>query len=185
MVPESPPAASSPASSQSGVPSIPVQDAGLATLTTQERQPPTELRYERLGIAVPVDAVGVADGQMEIPPDASRAGWYRFGPGLEANSGDIVIAAHAGSSITPRGPFYDLREADPGDEVTVTSSDGEDVRFEVVTVEQEAKTTLDMTDYFGRGGQPRLVLITCGGRWDEARDSYDDNIIVTAVPVAH
>ena len=47
-----------------------------------------------------------------------------------------------------------------------------------VTVEQRAQLRLD------RGGAARLVLITCGGRFDQASLSYDDNIAVTAVPVA-
>ena len=35
---------------------------------------------------------------------------------------------------------------------------------------------------FARDGDSRLVLVTCGGRFDPARRSYDDNIVVRAVP---
>ncbi|MFH5823934.1 class F sortase [Georgenia sp. AZ-5] len=121
---------------------------------------------------------------MEIPPDAARAGWYRFGPGVGEDAGTVVVAAHAGSLITPHGPFYDLREAAPGDRVTVTGTDGTEHLYEVVTVERLAKATLDLTGYFRRDGDPRLVLVTCGGEWDEARRSYEDNIIATAILVS-
>jgi len=32
-------------------------------------------------------------------------------------------------------------------------------------------------------GAPRLVLITCGGRFDPVARSYEDNIVVYAEPV--
>jgi hypothetical protein len=36
---------------------------------------------------------------------------------------------------------------------------------------------------FGRGGPTRLVLVTCGGRFDSTTKHFLDNIVVTAVPV--
>jgi hypothetical protein len=35
---------------------------------------------------------------------------------------------------------------------------------------------------FSHYGQPRLSLITCGGAFDANAHSYEDNIVVTAVP---
>ncbi|MFD1504676.1 class F sortase [Georgenia yuyongxinii] len=141
--------------------------------------------YERLGIDMPVDPVGVTvDGAMEIPPDAARSGWYRFGPGVAPESGTTVVAAHAGSVATPHGPFFDLRGAAQGDTVQVSAADGSEATYEVVAVERLAKATLDLAPYFRRDGEPRLVLATCGGEWNEARRSYEDNVIVTAILVA-
>jgi hypothetical protein len=37
-------------------------------------------------------------------------------------------------------------------------------------------------DVYSRRGRPRLVLVTCGGPFDEARRHYRDNVVVTAVP---
>jgi LPXTG-site transpeptidase (sortase) family protein len=146
-------------------------------------QVPTEIRYDRLGWSVPVDAVGVADdGQMEIPEDALRAGWYRFGPGAGAGAGTTVVAAHAGSYITPEGPFWDLRGAREGDVVELDRADGGTVRYEVTSVETIEKTTIDLGPIFARDGDPRLVLITCGGVWDDDAQSYESNVVVTAVP---
>ena len=48
------------------------------------------------------------------------------------------------------------------------------------TVEQTTKTVIDWSAYFRRDGEPRLVLVTCGGEWDAQRQSYDDNVTVTA-----
>lgn len=162
---------------------IPVRDASEATPTAAP-QPPVRLVYEALGIDMPVVPVGVADdGQMEVRPDALEAGWYRFGPTVGAEEGTAVVAAHAGSYVTPRGPFYDLKDARPGDQVRVARADGAVLTYEVTSVEKVGKNVIDLEQYFRRDGAPRLVLFTCGGRWDEARQSYDDNVVVSAEPV--
>jgi len=146
--------------------------------------PPVTLRYEAIGATMPIDPVGVApDGQMEIPEDALRAGWYRYAASPAAEAGAVVVAAHAGSFVTPRGPLYDLRNARQGHLVELTDAAGVTTTWEVTAVEQLGKVTIDFSRYFDRSGPRRLVLITCGGRWDAARQSYDDNIIVTAEPV--
>ncbi|HCX85986.1 MAG TPA: hypothetical protein DHV14_12805 [Micrococcales bacterium] len=134
---------------------------------------------------MPVVPVGVAaDGQTEVPPDALVAGWYRFGPGVGATEGSVVVVAHAGSRITPRGPFYDLRDVELGAIVELTAADGTEARYAVVDREVLTKTTIDWSVYFERTGAPRLVLVTCGGTWDQETQSYRENVVVTAVPAA-
>jgi hypothetical protein len=161
------------------VPDIPISDASvLAGPVEVER--PVQVLVPDLGIDVPIDAVGVAaDGQMEVPEDALRAGWYRFGP-APGQAGAAVVAAHAGSYITPRGPFYELTRAEPGMRIEVRTADGIEQTFEVVEVEIVTKDGLDLNPYFDRGGEPRLVLITCGGDWDDSAQSYRSNVIVSA-----
>lgn len=167
---------------------VEVRDATLGAATgadAQAKRAPTQIRYDRIGLSMPVDAVGVADdGQMEIPADALRAGWYEYGPGVGADAGTTVLAAHSGSYITPRGPFFDLRLARTGDMVDLDGPDGETVRYRVTDVETIAKDTIDLVPYFARDGDPRLVLITCGGVWDEGAQSYESNVVVTAVPTS-
>ena len=40
-----------------------------------------------------------------------------------------------------------------------------------------------LEDFFARDGTPRLVLITCGGRFNRSLNSYDDNVVVISVPL--
>ncbi|WP_434056456.1 class F sortase [Georgenia wangjunii] len=130
---------------------------------------------------MPVDAVGVAaDGQMEVPPDANRAGWYRFGPTVGEDAGTAVVVAHSGSHITPRGPLAELHLLVAGDRVRLTRTDGRVLTYEVTDVEVIDKATIDLTAYFRRDGEPRLALITCGGEWDEQAGSYRQNVVATA-----
>ncbi len=37
-------------------------------------------------------------------------------------------------------------------------------------------------ELFPLGGRPRLVLITCGGEFDQATGSYEENVVVAADP---
>ncbi|KAE8762404.1 class F sortase [Georgenia thermotolerans] len=181
------PAAPVPSASPDGavlVPPVPVASAALGAATAAPAVAPTRIIDDQLGFDVPVDPVGVReDGAMQIPDDAARAGWYRFGPGIGQQRGTAVVAAHAGSRITPRGPFYELRESSVGDTVRAVAADGTETVYRVVAVERLSKATIDLAQYFRRDGEPRLVLMTCGGRWNKARQSYEDNIVVTAILV--
>lgn len=177
----SPTPASEPVTTTPGrdIPDIPISDASVLAQPVEVERP-VQVIVPDLGIDVPIDAVGVAeDGQMEVPADALRAGWYRFGP-APGQAGAAVVAAHAGSFITPRGPFYELTRAEPGMRIEVSTADGIGETFEIVEVETVVKDGLDLRPYFDRDGEPRLVLITCGGDWDDSAQSYLSNVIVSA-----
>lgn len=167
---------------------VPVTDSSLENALAEAEvaaaAAPVEIAYERLGWSMPVDPVGVApDGQMEVPEDALRAGWYEYGPGAGVETGATVVAAHAGSYITPRGPFYELTESEVGDRVTLVRTDGTEVEYEVVEIAEIEKEVIDLRPYFDRSGAPRLVMITCGGVWNDEADSYESNVVVTAEPI--
>lgn len=149
-----------------------------------ETAPPRRLVIDGLGVDMPVDPVGVApDGQMEIPEDAARAGWYRFGATVGAPAGTTVIAAHSGSLITALGPLRHLIDARPGDELQVDRADGVTVTYRVQHVELVDKQVIDLSEHFRPAGEHRLVLITCDGEWQQDRQSYTHNAVLTAVPV--
>lgn len=143
--------------------------------------PPTGLRVDRLGIDMPVTAVGLdGSGDMEIPSVAATAGWYRYGPGFDAPRGHVVLAAHV-DDVRGLGPFASLRDAREGDLVTLTAADGAR-DYVIQRVEQTAKTQVDLDQVFSRDGDPALVLVTCGGSFDWGSRHYADNVIVWAVP---
>ena len=52
--------------------------------------------------------------------------------------------------------------------------------YEVASVDQVAKLSLDTASLFDRTGEHRLHLVTCGGRYDRATNSYEDNVVVVA-----
>lgn len=164
-------------------PDVPVAAATLPP--AEDVVPPTALAIDALGIALPVESVGVqADGQMEIPPAAEIAGWYRFGAAPGDAEGTVVIAAHVDSVASAGlGPFAKLGDVSIGDAVRVTKADGAVITYAVTGRSSVAKPEVGWGDVFTRDGGHRLILVTCGGVWHEDRRSYSDNVIVTAEPI--
>jgi hypothetical protein len=145
---------------------------------------PARLAVPALRVDAPLDPVGVrADGQLELPEDVDRVGWYRFGPAPGAVEGTVVLAGHVDDVDQGRGALDPLRRAEPGDEVVVEAADGAVTRWQVVSREQIDKPGVPFGDLFARSGPPRLALITCGGPLAADLRSYRDNVVVVAVPV--
>lgn len=146
--------------------------------------PPVRLVIPGIDVTATVNAVGInaRTNEFEVPPSVDQIGWYRHGPGLEADAGSVVIAGHVDSAKQGKGAFFRLRELNQGDTLTATGSDGEARRHRVVAREEYAKTRIPLDRYFARDGKPRLTLITCGGPFDAKARKYRDNIVVTAVP---
>jgi Sortase domain len=175
-------ALASPAAAASG--GVPVQagalPSGVAVIA------PARLEIGRLKLAARVDAVGIdaKTGDFAVPPSIDEVGWYRFGPGLEATAGSIVIAGHVDSAEQGKGAFFRLRELAPGDVLSVTGSDGSVRAFSVVAREIFDKSAVPLERYFARDGAVRLTLITCGGPFDARTRHYRDNVVITAQPAA-
>lgn len=164
---------------------VPVRASGLETLTDADPVPPVSLTIAAAQIEVPIDPVGVQpDGQMEIPPLAERAGWYRHGAAPGRPTGTAVVAAHVDSVASAGlGPFARLQDVVEGDVVEVVLADGSVVRYAVSSVERTAKPAVPWGDVFVRDGDARLVLVTCGGTFAPDAGAYSDNVIVTALPL--
>ncbi len=145
---------------------------------------PVGVSLPRLGVNAPLDAVGLEpDGSMEIPHDIQRIGWYSLGVAPGAPSGTAVLSGHVDSREQGRGALWALRTMQPGDEVTVTHADGTTSVWRVDLTTSYLKEQLPIRDIFTRFGEPRLVLITCGGDFDRSRRRYSHNIVVYASPV--
>ncbi|SCG57197.1 class F sortase [Micromonospora halophytica] len=165
-----------------GTSSVPVTSGELPA--GEETVPPVKLVIPAIDVTATVNPVGVnrRTDEFEVPPSVDRIGWYRYGPGLEATAGSVVIAGHVDSADQGRGAFFRLRELDRDDTLTATGTDGRQRAYRVVAREEYDKSRIPLERYFARDGKPRLTLITCGGPFDARTRSYRDNIVVTAVP---
>ncbi|RBY93820.1 class F sortase [Blastococcus sp. TBT05-19] len=176
------PAPPSPGAGAGLLPSVPTRPAQPVAATPAPA--PTRLTVPELGIDAPVDALGVAaDGQMELPDDVSRVGWYRFGPPPGA-SGSAVLGGHVDDREQGPGALAPLRDAEVGDEIVVTDATGTPTRWQVMSRETITKQALPVDRIFGRDGPPRLVVVTCGGPFLPELRSYRDNVVVVAEPVS-
>jgi sortase family protein len=175
-------AAPSAAVPSSAAPSVAVRNGSLPT--AGDVVAPAGLRIPAMKLDATVDAVGVdpSTGEFDVPPSVDRVGWYRFGPGLEATAGSIVVAGHVDSSAQGKGAFFKLDRLAPGDRITLTSGAGTAREFRVVGRERYEKTKIPLEKYFALSGATRLTLITCGGPFDAGTGHYRDNVVITAVP---
>jgi hypothetical protein len=163
---------------------LPIVAARPAAPATAAQLPaPVHLAVPARGVDAVVEAVGVQpDGQMTLPDDVDRVGWYRFGPAPGAD-GSAVIAGHVDDREQGLGALAPLREAEVGDEVVVTDSAGTGTRWRVLSRELIQKQVLPLDRLFAREGPPRLTLITCGGPFLAEFGSYRDNVVVVTEPL--
>jgi Sortase domain len=144
---------------------------------------PVRLRIQRLGMDAPVVAVGILPaGDLDVPEDPSVIGWWAGGARPGGAKGSVVLDGHVDSAEHGLGVFAALRSAQVGDVVEVVSGDGGSRRYTVTARREYAKSSLPAAEVFSQDVAERLVLVTCGGRFDRATRHYDDNIVVYAVP---
>jgi sortase (surface protein transpeptidase) len=80
------------------------------------------------------------------------------------------------------GYFASLRTASVGDRVSVRGADGRVHQYAVTARRSYRKAALPAS-VFSPDVAHRLVLITCTGAFDPATRSYEDNLVVYAVPI--
>ncbi|WP_350278821.1 class F sortase [Kribbella sp. HUAS MG21] len=171
--------AASPNPADTAPATIRTRDAGLPPVAPVPR--PNRLQIDSAQLDLQVEAVGVAaDGQMELPPNPSVVGWYKFGPAPVDGKGSVVLGGHLDSKEWGAGPLVKLRAVRPGDTLALRSTDGTVTRYRVRTVEVIPKSRLAVSELFDRDGPSRLRLVTCGGPYDRNGGGYRDNVVLTA-----
>jgi hypothetical protein len=130
--------------------------------------------------AVSPQAVGPR-GELGLPQDVGAVGWWLGGARLDQPRGSLLLAGHVDGRGQGTGYFAALRELRVGDRVAVRGVDGRERAFAVTGRRSYHKTALP-ADVFAAQVPPRLVLVTCTGTYDERTRSYEDNLVVYAVP---
>jgi hypothetical protein len=140
---------------------------------------PVAIAIPSIGVTTDLVTLGVdATGALEAPADFAKAGWWAAGPAPGAD-GAAVVVGHLDSH---RGPavFFRVPSLEAGDPIEVRRADGSTATFVVDAVRQYSKDSLPARRIYGPTPAPELRLITCGGNFDRATKSYDDNIVVFA-----
>jgi len=171
----------------------PVTPAGTApSATTAAAAPPVAVAAPVMAASPPVrvqiPAIGVDsglmdlglqdDGTLEVPATGFPAGWFTGAP-TPGEQGPAVIAGHVDWGGVP-GVFYDLRDVVAGDEITVSRADGSTAVFRVAEVGRYDKDAFPTAAVYGDLDHAGLRVITCGGEFDHAAQSYEDNTVVFA-----
>ena len=168
----------------------PVPSAVAATpspSTSPSQRPmslPVGVRIPSIGVDAKVLPMGLDEvGAMALPEDITKVAWYELGVPPGADRGSAVLAAHRDGRVQGHGVFYDLGRLDVGNRIAVTTADGGTILYEVVARELIAKQRLPLEELFAVDGPARLTLISCGGYYDRSNGGYQDNVVVTAIPV--
>jgi len=161
---------------------IPRQSAALQPVV--QVPVPVRIQIPSASIDIQIVPVGVeANGFMEIPENVTIAGWYRYGPSPSSDKGSTVITAHVDALVQGLGPFAALSSLAASAEIIVTTEAGVEHRYLLESVQNFQKGQVPLDQVFDRDGAPRLVLITCGGQFDENLRTYSDNVIAIANPI--
>ncbi|MFN0154636.1 MAG: class F sortase [Gaiella sp.] len=160
------------------------RSANLHSRTRQQAgAAPARVRIASLAIDAPVSSVGIsiAKSELAVPSDIRRLGWWRDGAAPGDKNGSLLIAGHVDSARDGAGAFVNLKNARPGQRIEVRTGSGKVVAYKVQSVRTMPKPQLP-TSVYEQSGPHRLVLVTCGGPFVQARGSYRDNVVVTAIP---
>jgi LPXTG-site transpeptidase (sortase) family protein len=173
-----PPPASA-AASVSGSTELPSVRIGTPAASQRIRFVPSVLELPG-GHTAPVDPASTVGGQLVVPENVRRVGWWDGGAQAGDPFGALVIAGHIDSATEGLGFFVQLLAVQTGEVVTVANV-GHRASYKVVSVRSVPKNAL-ATGTFDQTGPHRLVLITCTGRYDRARGGYERNLVLTAIP---
>jgi LPXTG-site transpeptidase (sortase) family protein len=145
---------------------------------------PVRVSIPALDVNTKIFPVGLdKNDAIEIPEDIRYVGWYDLGVPPGVDRGSAVLVAHRDGRVQGRGVFYSLGTLDVGDKVIVKTTAGDELPYEVVARESILKKRLPYEELFAVDGPPRLTLISCGGFYDPNNGGYQDNVVVTAVPL--
>lgn len=144
---------------------------------------PVTVAAPDVGISARVLPVSVTSARLlDVPEDVRQVGWWQDGAAAAAGDGTVVLVGHVDSARQGRGALFPLRRLSPGDRVVVRGAHGEAAAYVVTARRQYRKASLPRAEVFGQGARHRLVLLTCGGRFDARTGHYEDNVVVYATP---
>jgi hypothetical protein len=112
-----------------------------------------------------------AAGALGVPPDPAKVGWWM------PSTAELVIDGHVDMARVGPGALFRVRALRPGAAVVVTTVSGTE-RWKVDGVRTYQKGHVPAGLFNGQG--PRLVIVTCGGPFDDATHHYEDNVIAYA-----
>lgn len=137
-------------------------------------------------------------GALSIPADPRRVSWAEDDAAPGAPRGTAILSGHIDYGGV-EGAFSDLAEyvtADVGRTFTLVLADGRELSYRIVGGAEYRKDQLaahpdlrqqifDQTGSFGPApGSGRLVLVSCGGAFDNRTGNYEDNVFVFAMPAS-
>jgi Sortase domain len=135
-----------------------------------------------------------ADGSLYVPDDPRAVSWASQDVAPGTGHGTIILVAHIDKGGVA-GAFSDLADYRVGQGITLVLADGRQMRYAVAAEPIEVnkdklyprrQELFDQTHSYALPGRPktgRLLLLSCGGAFDNRTGHYESNIFVYAMPI--
>jgi len=135
-----------------------------------------------------------ADGSLFVPPDPRAVSWASQDVGPGSSYGTTILVGHVNKAGVA-GVFSDLADYKVGQIITMVLADGRTLRYAVAAPPIDVKKDelgprrqelFDQSHSYAAPGRPlsgRLLLLSCGGLFDNRTGHYESNIFVYALPV--
>ncbi len=116
---------------------------------------PTRLLIPSIGVDASVENIGVlSNGDLATPTRSpwEDVGWYHLGP-RPGENGSAVIAGHLDRPGGAPAVFWNLRNMQPGDIVTVVAASGASLHFRVTQVAAYPPNQAPLQEIFANSGR--------------------------------
>lgn len=143
---------------------------------------PRFFKIEKINVDARVLRLGVGlDNILKAPANIYDVGWYD-GSAKPGEAGTVVLDGHV-SGPTKRGVFYNIGNLKPGDKVQLERGDGRVFTYTVTGSQTYDSDKVDMPKVLTSSvpGKPALNFMTCTGRFDVRKNSFEQRIVVFAV----
>lgn len=151
----------------------------IASVPAVAESEPVTLALPALGVSAQVARIAPVGGVLLPPRDVHQVGWDTDTPVPGSGSGTSLLTGHVDSATDGPGALWQLGQSRPGQQLLVKTSTGRVLTYRIAAVREYPKDAVP-ADVFATTGTPRLVVVTCGGRF--SRGHYQDNLVVYAVP---
>jgi sortase (surface protein transpeptidase) len=142
--------------------------------------PPVRLIVPKLSIDTSIESVSVGTNNiMEVPDGWDKAGWYTKAvkPG---EVGTAVIVGHYDDQFGKPAIFYYLNQLEAGDKIIILTGDNRELNF-IVKQKSTYPFWSSIDELLIPDKNKNLILITCGGWWNQELHNYSERLVVQAV----
>ena len=185
--------APSPVPSSTPAPTTPAAPATPPKVVAPKSSAPVEVIVGSHHVRAPVSGHPLnANGSLYVPPDPRAVSWASQQAAPGSAFGTTILVGHIDFKGVP-GAFADLADYRVGQTITLVLADGRQMKYSVAATIEVNKAKLgprrqelfDQTSAFGLPGRPkagRLLLISCGGAFDNRTGHFASNVLVYALP---
>jgi LPXTG-site transpeptidase (sortase) family protein len=130
-----------------------------------------QLDIEQLGLDT--------DGKLQDPDAWENAGWY-VNSAKPGEKGNVVILGHNQDEEKVPAAFWGLKNLKVNDRVILQDEIRRNYSYRVIDIFYVDIQDPQRTQVFEETNKAELTLMTCGGIWDPAFDTYDKRLVVKA-----